>query len=35
MQDVREKKVSSIRNIQTLREIYSKVRCPSVAYEGE
>jgi len=30
-----EKKLPLIRNTQTLREIYGKVRCPSVAHEGE
>ena len=35
MQDIREKKLPLIRNIQTLREIYSKVGCPSVANEVE
>jgi hypothetical protein len=35
MQGMKEKKVPVIWNIQTLREIYSKVRCPSLAHEGE
>jgi hypothetical protein len=35
MQDMEEKKLPLIRNKQTLREIYGKVRCPSVAHDAE